>query len=92
MSGTSMATPAVAGAVACVMGTSPSSSCRYTHRHIPTYGKVCMDIYNHATTQHNSSSSAFSSKLRNPRVSVSQPGGSTKPLTYLASNSTVRCP
>lgn len=29
MSGTSMATPAAAGAVACVMGTSPSSACRY---------------------------------------------------------------
>lgn len=28
MSGTSMATPAAAGAVACVMGTSPSSTCR----------------------------------------------------------------
>lgn len=37
MSGTSMATPAAAGAVACVMGTSPSSACRY----LLTLGDVC---------------------------------------------------
>lgn len=65
MSGTSMASPGVAGEVACILGASPGSRC--------------------------SSSNTVVGKIRNPRVAVSQPGGS-KPLVYVAEGSRVSCP
>jgi subtilisin family serine protease len=65
MSGTSMASPGVAGHVACVLGAAPGSRC--------------------------SSSDTVVGKIRNPRVVVSQLGGS-KPLAYVAEGSRVSCP
>lgn len=92
MSGTSMASPGAAGAVACVMSTSPSSACRYPPYSSRSYRCTHMIMPNpHPNPPIHSSSSAFVGKLRNPRVAISQPGGD-KPLTYLASGSTGRCP
>jgi len=65
MSGTSMASPGVAGEVACILGAATGSRC--------------------------SSSNTVVGKIRNPRVEVSQPGGS-KPLAYVAEGSRVSCP
>lgn len=96
MSGTSMAAAAAAGAAACVMGTSPSSACRCVcvrARMQCTQLSLLIPLTISPFTHTNhSSSDAFTGKLRNPRVSVAQPSGGSKPLSYLASGSTVRCP
>lgn len=63
MSGTSMASPGVAGQVACILGNSLRTRC---------------------------SSNAVVGELRNPVVSIRQPGGN-RPLTYLAAGSSIAC-